>query len=934
MGSNGLQSKLLWNPNPIPDFWFLFCAPETQPNPNQSNLEMATAAGSPPRKRARASSLCAVISSGSPSSSAASFSAMQAVAHMGMIMRSTSSVVETFTPETFVNSMVLAMFHHCPIYAWKKDSLSSPIQVGHAKLRVTKSAEDSSPHAHLVIAISRSIITAHLAAKFTTMSRILVDKDLKIEENALMYCLVTTTRIAADNIFVPWMGFTLGLKSLREALAFYGALFADCRTQTAVWSRFHEYMLTTECRESVIPVWMRIDEAWNQFTSSTFGDKVPSFFPPLPQCSLLGSTEDEVLDDYAMIRPALITFPNYWCARCRKKAALTTLEGALRISVPALVRMFQHQAGLRWHRDERSGLLRVWGKRPLSVPFLRSTYVAFDQDDFECKDETDLFLKTCMFGCYLSRRWVLDGPNLPDGDAEERVNTMLLHDAVRPENIRKLTNQIESSFISPLVKYLETHMSMVPTAEIASTMHDGLWSVVVYLRFCNDQAIQTLCSPQPSSVFKLERIDTSAPIFSTDLSASSLSLSLVPVPMLVPGVKIFKRVPISTLGGSSCAPALPEESVLALLGRAIRPSCPTCGSAYKLAEGCTHVVCPECGHHFCHTCNRKFIRSRQPHNVPDMLALLESNRVQVADVIPNFALHPRWDRLFTYWKHKGVTTGLPTHDIRYQNPNRILHPSTASAYSHGFSKLDWAFGDCPLFVSSFLRGRGDDDDDDDDEDDDEDGSEFAHTASPYSMYAMCGRECSLSLGDDPSCVSNVSPYLVLGKMLNHVDGEETGEDGDRLARSGLALVFRLCNMLFRHAVCDPCTLDLSQQLNAGLEWMSAKGITNPDQFASHALTPESLFAFLHIRVSILRGSEVERGLPLWMHLLYTMAEMAHGVGTLCSQYSINSDTESPKSLLDPTIALGVIDSVCLPSCSSGGRMSSVDVSKIISFFLD
>jgi len=878
---------------------------------------------------------------------------MQAVAHMGMVMRSTSSVVETFSPEDLVSSMVMAMFHHCAIYVWKKDSLSSPIQVGHTKLRVTKTPEGT-PHAHLFITISRSIITAHLAPKFTAMTRMLVDKDLKVVESSLTYCLVTTARITADNIFVPWMGCTLSLKSLPEALAFYSALFAECKTQAGVWSKFHEYMSTSGRRESVVPLWMRIDEGWDRFTSSTFGDKAPSFFPPLPQCSLLGSTEDEILEDYSMVRPALVSFPKYWCVRCRKKAALTTLEGTPRISVPALIQMFKHQAGLRWHRDETSGVLRVWGKRPLSVPFLRTLYVAFDQDDFESKDENELYLKSCMFGCYLSRRWVLDGPNIPDADTEERVNTMLLHDAVRPENIRKLTERIELTFIVPLIHYLETHMSIVPTAEIASTMHDGLWSLVMYMRFCNDQASQILTSSssQSSSVFRLERIDTSAPIYTTNpgcLPPRDGCPCIVPITHAkLPGLKMYKCIAPGLAVSQSPAPAL------ALFARVIRPSCPTCGSAYKLAEGCTHVVCPECGHHFCHTCNRKFTRSRQPHNVPDMVALLGSNGVEVGDVIPNFALHPHWDRLFTYWKKKGVTTTLPTHDPRYHNPNRILHPSATSAYSHGVSKSDWAFGDCPLFVSSFLNGG----DDEDEEDDDESLMEYAHTASPYSMYTLCGRECSLSLGDDPSSVSNVSPYLVLGKMLNHIDGAEAGEDGDESSRSGLALVFRLCNMLFRHALCfSPECLDLSEHLNAGLEWIRVNGITNPDQFAAHALTTESLFAFLNVRVKM---SWLEQGMTapaphgmgphgmgphgmnphgarLLVHLLYTMAEMAHGVGILCGQYSVNTDSESPMSLVDETIAMGVINSVCFPSFDRGEiptKYDSVDVSKIISFFME
>jgi len=453
---------------------------------------------------------------------------------MGMIMRSTSAVAETISPAEFANAMVLAMFHHSPIYLWNKDSQSAPILVGNAKLRVVRDASHENHTAHLVVCVGPSFITARLASKFTSMNRVLADKDLKVLDTMLTYCLVTTTPFTAHNIFVPWMEgqksmvspSVMRLKSLPDAFAFYAGLFAGCTTQYSVWSKFHEHMALAERRESVFPVWMRVDERWRAFVD-TLMDRSSSFFPPLPQCSLLGSTEDEILEDYAAIRPALVEFPKYWCGRCRKKAALTTIEGTLRISAPALVEMFRHQAALRWNRDETSGALRVWGKRPLSVPFLRAMYVAFDQDGFE---EEPSLLKSCMFGCYRSRRWTVEGPNVPDADADERVNTMLLHDAVRPGNVRKLVDCIESGFIAPLVRYIETHASVVPTVEIANKVHDGLWSLVLYMRFCNDCILRGLSRGlEETSIFELERIDTSAPVYTSRPRC-------VPVACPIPGV--------------------------------------------------------------------------------------------------------------------------------------------------------------------------------------------------------------------------------------------------------------------------------------------------------------------------------------------------------------------------------------------------------------
>jgi len=285
----------------------------------------------------------------------------------------------------------------------------------------------------------------------------------------------------------------------------------------------------------------------------------------------------------------------------------------------------------------------------------------------------------------------------------------------------------------------------------------------------------------------------------------------------------------------------------------------------------------------------------------------------------NFALHRRWDRLLTFWTtHLERPGPLPIHDPRYHNPNRILHPTGASPYSHATSKLDWAFGDCPLFLSSFLN-----DNDEDNDSDDDDMMEFAHTASPHSIFAFCGRECTLSVG---ATHAELSPYVVLGRMWNHVFGEETDEDPSCSMRSGLALLFRLCNMMFRHACVlaqHNVPLCLRTHLDSGSRWLRENGITNPDQFAAHALTPESLFAFMHVRVRIAGAAQQH---PLLVHLLYTIAEMAHAVGILTLQNAINTDRESHIGLVDETIAMGVINSVC-------GEDGDVSVSRIVSFFM-
>jgi len=50
------------------------------------------------------------------------------------------------------------------------------------------------------------------------------------------------------------------------------------------------------------------------------------------------------------------------------------------------------------------------------------------------------------------------------------------------------------------------------------------------------------------------------------------------------------------------------------------PRCPTCGTAYQMDAGCTHIRCSACGDHHCHCCMRRFVDHRQPTTLGSLCA--------------------------------------------------------------------------------------------------------------------------------------------------------------------------------------------------------------------------------------------------------------------------------------------------------------------------
>jgi hypothetical protein len=884
---------------------------------------------------------------------------------MGMVMRSVTSIVDGYNIKDKIMSM--AMFHHCPLYLWKGGDTaemgSRPLFLGFLRLKVGN--DPAAVSCKLVLGVVPTFpLLARQSLKFSQGSvRTIVDFQTAVVllPDCLKGWIVTQEEVRPSyHLWVPWMSSSraAGLRTLESALSHYAELFSGCRSLLGCWDRYRHLALSESEAQGLIPTWMKVDDRWMRFMSQTNDLKMP-FHPPPTLCYIMGLPEDEVAECFPYLSAGSEPFPhslflelqNFWCERCVKTVSMTTLDGVLRVSLPALLRMFSVQAGLRWRRSE-SGALAVWGKRIMSVPFLRHMYIGVQQADFVLQGPS-AFLKSCPFGCYRCRSWTLGGQNVPDPDLELRVNTLLMHGGVRPANVRAVCDRVESCLVSALVAFARTRLSVLASKVLAHELYDGTWALVHYLRFCNRQAREQVGNPNPSSLdaarlFEITTVDTSQPIYAevegwAEYYESPPSPAPPPPPEPCPSPSLHVArsacgtLCVSALASSAPAPqptpckhAEDMKFLRAVFSRAIEQRCPVCSARYKLDEGCTHVVCTECGNHFCHTCNRRFLRSAQPRTLDELSQALGVRKP--SDVLQNFALNSTLEALLKFWVRRcGDKVGdLPRHHPRFRTnqAGTILHASLAGPFIHSHDKRDWEFGECPLYVASFLSEHEDEDEDEDEEEE----PFFLHRASSLSILRFCKEEeVSMQLGElGPKVPAN--PYDVLGTMMNRQLGNVGADACSDNMQTGLAIVFRLCNMLFLELF-KGNPMDgsvMAQLLQDGRLWLEENDIVDVNQLKDHELCVRSFMGFLHF--SVTEVSNPNPGHTLLHYLVYTLIEMSHTHNRVCTATAdANCDPES-LALVDHEIAQCLV-AACTTSSAVGERgipsFSSVILTNIL-----
>jgi hypothetical protein len=875
-------------------------------------------------------------------------------AHFGMVIRSASLVLEcNALHNSLVDILSLSLFHHCPLYLFHHCPANPvrPVVLGSMKLRAT-SAEPNRPQrmsCKLVVTLLGSIpLLAQGSSKFLNMNRVVIElKDpgpspFAINPDSLKGCIVTKEAlIPSKHLYVPWMTSEgeLSLVTLEFAIGFYRQVFDGCSQIGECFAKFVDSVT-----QGLFPAWMKVDFGWADFLKE-LDDKPLCFTPPPPTCYIMGLPEDEVLESFPVIeREAeslaglnlMLELRKFWCERCIHTVSLTTTDGIMRISFPALVQMFKIQAGMRWVRSD-TGKLSVWGKRVLAVPFLRNMYVGLDQSNYS---HGASYLKSCPFGCYQCRDWAFGVQNVPDPENDLRVNTLLMHNGVRFQNVAAICDRIDEALISPIIAFVRLNLKTLPSAAVAHELHDGAMALIHYLQFCNREAVKVLGLSR-GGLFSTETIDLSLPIYedcesepgargygssgsSGTMGTSGTSGTSGTMGTLGTSLSVHRNpfLNVTTCDASpviyieSAEPPICEAPVSdkdvedmkllrRLFERGIEQRCPVCSARYKLSDGCTHVVCTECGSHFCHTCNRRFIKAKQPRTVVEFTEALQTGKP--SDVLFNFAMMSTWDVLLKYWvrKHGDAVGDLPRHHPRFSSAEPfVLHPSLTQPYSHGHDKMDWEFGECPLYVSSFLSDQNSDDEDEEEED-----PLFLHIISPFSMFRFCKAEFEIQLGEYE--VVSANPYAILGHMMNRDLGSGQADDDD--ANTGLGLLFRICNMLFIDLFnSNPMSGSVfAGLLNEGKVWLQENSITRIDQLKEHQLTVETFMAFLHFKIN---------EASLLDHLMYTLYEMSHTHSKVCSSTAdVNSDQDT-EQLVDCEIARSLVS--CSIDVDQAGEIPS------------
>jgi hypothetical protein len=82
--------------------------------------------------------------------------------------------------------------------------------------------------------------------------------------------------------------------------------------------------------------------------------------------------------------------------------------------------------------------------------------------------------------------------------------------------------------------------------------------------------------------------------------------------------------PVPVMGSELYATAMACMVTARALDLACIPRCPTCGTAYQMDAGCTHIRCSACGDHHCHCCMRRFVDHRQPTTLSSLRAEVQS----------------------------------------------------------------------------------------------------------------------------------------------------------------------------------------------------------------------------------------------------------------------------------------------------------------------
>lgn len=382
------------------------------------------------------------------------------------------------------------------------------------------------------------------------------------------------------------------------------------------------------------------------------------------------------------------------CDACKRHVARTTHDNVQHFSAEAVVRMFQADAGLRWHAGEVFGLL------PLRSKIVRR------------------FIFGNPAGCF-------SGRCLKTEVTSSTVAHMLVHADLSPTGRHRA---VISHRINSLRKIAD---SMTYCGDGAWS--DGIAAVREYLR-CSCAILERMLTSSAScfsglrmnvgdSVQKIARGEGVYAGLVVDPVYQHITLPVPPLPFRTPG-HVAPYTPLSlhrlsvlrsfwddVAGEGAGIVASCALSIARLMERACVPTCPTCDTPVVLDEGCTHAMCEMCGTHFCMACAKPFLTGAAPTSLHDvgrnLLSAPEAGEgcasATLAEVVQNYALQPSLSMIlrtihtlaFRRCGEDGARLDRVAAGIMKARDAKFNLPS--DVYYHASASLD---GYCPMYMAS------------------------------------------------------------------------------------------------------------------------------------------------------------------------------------------------------------------------------------------
>jgi hypothetical protein len=383
-----------------------------------------------------------------------------------------------------------------------------------------------------------------------------------------------------------------------------------------------------------------------------------------------------------------------------------------------------------------------------------------------------------------------------------------------------------------------------------------------------------------------------------------------------------------------------------VLDTALSSSCPVCATRYKLAEGCTHVHCPRCGHHHCFVCNKRFPNARQPRSVEDIEAIKREFRITAGHLFDNFA--------FTPLNRRVMQTCAAAEEAEDEAQRRLIMGRIktrdreamvrfdGNRFVHGTSRASCAFGMCPLYLSDLASV---------DiwalEDDESDAEAVCDLYNSKSILRFIYEKNHPTDAD-------AHPHLILGTMAQHqlgsghVDADSPEQEAMMI---GAGLLLRVSHALLDHIRAkkrrgkargqqthgETCWAKVfAVMLFAGLEFAAEKSLTAANA-KDATLDPLSFLAYLQIAYTPRSNpdgadeddeddddedeDEEQRAaskipdIPLHQALFYTLLEFNHAhLRTLGA--SAVPDRSQNKHVMMPQVAFATIQSLCIAATAT------------------